>query len=92
MKVETANSDLASRFNVEYHPGVLVTEIIPGSPADKKNVSPGTIITKVDFKDVRTKEEFYEIADKLKEREKAVAFYIFDLNGNIGYIALKSES
>jgi Do/DeqQ family serine protease len=89
MEVESSSRQLADQFKVEYHPGVIVTDIQSGSVADKKNISPGTIITKIDFKDVRNKEDFIQIADELKDRKKAIAFYIFDLNGNIGYVALK---
>ncbi len=90
MQVETSTENLARQYQVEYHPGVIVTSVDDGSPADKKNIVPGTIITKIDFKDVRDKEDFVRISSELKDREKAIAFYIFDLNGNIGYVALKS--
>ena len=89
--VETASRQLAQQFRVEYHPGVIVTDVEVGSPAYNKNLSPGTIITKIDFKDVRSKEDFARIADELRDRSKAIAFYIFDLNGNIGYVALRPE-
>jgi serine protease Do len=90
MQVETASQRLADQYQVEYHPGVIVTAVEPASPADKKNIVPGTIITKIDFKDVRNKEDFVRISNELQDRKKAIAFYIFDLNGNIGYVALKS--
>jgi serine protease Do len=89
MTIETASRQLADRFNIEYHPGVIVIDVEPGSPAYNKNISPGTIITKIDFKDVRTKEDFVRISNELNDRKKAIAFYIFDLNGSIGYVALK---
>jgi len=89
MAVETASEALATRFGVEYHPGVIVTEVEAGTPADRKNIVPGTIITKIDFKDVRNEADFVRISNELKDRTKAIAFYIFDLNGNIGYVALK---
>ncbi len=89
MTVQTATESLATKFGVEYHPGVIVTEVESASPAYKKNIVPGTIITKIDFKDVRSEADFIRISNELKDRTKAIAFYIFDLNGNIGYVALK---
>lgn len=89
MTVETSSPQQADRFNIEYHPGVIVIDVEPGSPAYNKNISPGTIITKIDFKDVRSKDDFLRISNELNDRKKAIAFYIFDLNGNIGYVALK---
>ena len=89
MTVETASPQLASDFKVEYHPGVIITKVEAGSPAYNKNLTQGTIITKIDFKDVRSKEDFARISSELKDREKAIAFYVFDLNGNIGYVAIK---
>ena len=89
MTVETATPNLARQYEVDYHQGVIVTDLEPGSPAYRKNIVPGTIITKIDFRDVRSKEDFVRISNELQDREKAIAFYIFDLNGNIGYVALK---
>ncbi len=89
MSVKTATPNLARQYEVEYHQGVIVTDVEMGSPAYKKNIVPGTIITKIDFRDVRSKEDFVRISNDLQDREKAIAFYIFDLNGNIGYVALK---
>ena len=89
MTVETASPQLAGNYKVEYHPGVIITKIEAGSPAYTKNLTPGTIITKIDFKDIRSKEDFLRISNELKDREKAIAFYVFDLNGNIGYVAIK---
>ncbi|HDS01444.1 MAG TPA: Do family serine endopeptidase [candidate division Zixibacteria bacterium] len=89
MSVETATPILARQYEVDYHQGVIVTDVEPGSPAYRKNIVPGTIITKIDFRDVRSKEDFVRISNELQDREKAIAFYIFDLNGNIGYVALK---
>jgi serine protease Do len=89
MAVETATPNLARQFEVDYHQGVIVTDVESGSPAYRKNIVPGTIITKIDFRDIRSKEDFVRISNELQDREKAIAFYIFDLNGNIGYVALK---
>ncbi len=89
MAVETSTPNLARQFEVDYHQGVIVTDVEAGSPAYNKNIVPGTIITKIDFRDIRSKEDFVRISNELQDREKAIAFYIFDLNGNIGYVALK---
>ncbi|MBD3218552.1 MAG: Do family serine endopeptidase [candidate division Zixibacteria bacterium] len=89
MAVETSTPNLARQFEVDYHQGVIVTDVESGSPAYLKNIVPGTIITKIDFRDIRSKEDFVRISNELQDREKAIAFYIFDLNGNIGYVALK---
>jgi serine protease Do len=46
--------------------GVLITEVVPGSPADRAKLQPDKIITRVNDRPVRTPAEFYREMDKAK--------------------------
>jgi S1-C subfamily serine protease len=46
--------------------GVVITEVVPGSPADRAKLQPDKIITRVNNKPVRTPGEFYQEMDRAK--------------------------
>ena len=50
VSTQALESDLAAQFGVEH--GALVTDVTPGSPADKAGLKSGDIITQVDGKQV----------------------------------------
>jgi serine protease Do len=50
VSTQALESDLAAQFGVEH--GALVTDVTPGSPADKAGFKSGDIITKVNGKEV----------------------------------------
>ena len=89
MSVETANRSAAEQYGVEYHDGVIVTYVESGSPADIKEVTPGTIFFEVHHKEVKASEDFYRIRSELKDRDKAIAFLGYDLRGNVKHFAIK---
>ncbi len=89
MAVETATEQLAEQYGVEYHGGVIVTYVQPGSQADIEGVSPGTILFEIDHQSVLTKESFYSLKQTLSGRTKAVALIGYDIRGNIKYFAIK---
>ncbi len=47
--------------------GVLVTEVLPESPAERAHFKPGDFITRVDDKDVHSPQEFHRLVDKLPQ-------------------------
>lgn len=89
MAVETATPDAAERLGVEFRQGVIVTYVENGSPADIKEVAPGTIFFEVNHKEVKASEDFYRIRSELVERDKAIAFLGYDLRGNVKHFAIK---
>ncbi len=89
MSVESATSDLAEKYGVDFRPGVIVTNVVPASPADIQGITPGTIIIEVDHQDVRTKSDFSKVTGQLSGRTKAIALIGYDVLGNIKYFAIK---
>ncbi|MCC6963947.1 MAG: Do family serine endopeptidase [candidate division Zixibacteria bacterium] len=89
MAVETATPDLAEQHAVEYRTGVIVTYVEPGSLADIQGITPGTILIEIDHQDVKTKDDFLSLKERLKDRTKAIALIGFDVSGNVKYFAIK---
>jgi len=89
MAVETATPELAEQHAVEYRTGVIVTYVEPGSLADIQGITPGTILIEIDHQDVKTKDDFLSLKERLKDRTKAVALIGFDVSGNVKYFAIK---
>ena len=56
--VKGVTKELAEQFGVEVTAGVIVTEVEPDSPAARKGIKPGDIITEVNQKPVTTARQF----------------------------------
>ncbi|MFH2055797.1 MAG: trypsin-like peptidase domain-containing protein [bacterium] len=89
LSVAVASKALAEQYGVQLQPGLLVTYVESGSPADIKGIAPGTIIVQINHVDVRTLEDFAELKRELADRKKAIAFLGYDLRGNVRYFAVK---
>jgi serine protease Do len=53
VSMQPINEELAEQFSLKSREGVLVAEIVPGSPAAKAGLEPGDVITKFQGKDVK---------------------------------------
>jgi serine protease Do len=49
--------------------GVMITEVAPGSPAERAQLSPGMVITEVDRKPVRNRAELWAVLQQAKPRQ-----------------------
>ncbi len=66
IRIQELTPSLASHFKFEGKKGVLVSEVIPGSPSQVSGIKKGDIITKIDLKEVGSVEEFEEAFDRIK--------------------------
>lgn len=66
IRVQDLTPSLASHFNFKGEKGVLVSEVIPGSPAEASGMKAGDIITRINAKEVGSVQEFEGIFDTLK--------------------------
>jgi len=89
MTVADCTQDLAYKLGVDYHEGAIVVRVEQGSPADLKGIVPGTIIMEIDYVPIKGKADFEKVAKDLKDRDRAIAFHVFDVSGRIGYVAIK---
>jgi uncharacterized protein len=66
IRIQQLTSSLASHFNFKGQKGVLVSEVISGSPSEASGIKAGDIITKVNSKELGSVQEFEEIFDTAK--------------------------
>ena len=71
IRVQELTPALASQFNFKGKTGVLVSEIVSGSPAEVSGMRSGDIITKINGKEVASVQEFEGAFDTLKEANRA---------------------
>ena len=76
IRIQELTSDLASHFNFRGKKGVLVSEIVSGSPSDASGIKEGDIISKIDSKEVGGIEEFEEALDAGKDA-KSIRISLF---------------
>jgi serine protease Do len=63
--IQDIKDDLAEYYGFEGKQGVLVTDVVPGDPADKAGILPKDIIVDVNGKKVNTSRELTSLAAKL---------------------------
>jgi hypothetical protein len=66
IRIQELTPSLASHFNFKGQKGVLVSEVISGSPSEASGIKAGDIITKVNSKELGIVQEFEEIFDRAK--------------------------
>jgi len=87
LTVRTSTKELCDRFDVRYYPGVIVVEVESGSPADRKEIEPGFIISEVNSREVKAVSDF-EAALKTAGQKKALSLLVRDLDSQPNYLAL----
>ncbi len=67
IRVQPLTPSLAPHFNFKGQKGVLVSEVVSGSPSEASGIRAGDIITKLGPREVGNLEEFEEAFDMLKD-------------------------
>ncbi len=63
--VQNVDQNIANYFNLDEIKGILVTDVIKGSPAQKKGIIPGDLILTLNGIDIRSKEQYVQILRNL---------------------------
>lgn len=80
--VETLNSQIAAQLGLPTNlKGVLVANVVPGSPANKAGITAGSVITKVDNTRVTTATQLVKVIQS-KSPGKAITIYWTNSNGS----------
>ncbi len=66
IRVQELTPSLASHFNFKGQKGVLVSEVVRGSPSELSGIKAGDIISKVNLKEVGSLQQFEEAIDETK--------------------------
>jgi serine protease Do len=72
MTVQTLTDELAERLGFDGLTGVVVTEVVPGSAADKAEIERGSLIREVDRQSIENVREFNDAMEAARERGKAL--------------------
>ncbi len=90
MEVSECTPELAYRLGVDCHAsgGVIVTNVIPGSPAYNRNVMPGVIIVEIDKYKIKDLSDYREAVVNMKNRKKSISFIIYDTEGNTRWVGI----
>jgi len=67
IRVQELTPSLASHFNFKGPKGVLISEVVSGSPAEASGIKTGDIITKINLKEIGSIQEFKEVWNDVKE-------------------------
>jgi serine protease Do len=69
MRVENITRQLQGYFELEDETGVVVTKVVPDSPADKAKVTPGTVIMEMNRKPVPDMKAYQKILRNSNSRD-----------------------
>ena len=68
LTVQNLTDELAQRFSYQDMTGVIVTRVEPGLEADRKGITVGALIIKVDRKPIKNTKDFSEAIEKAREQ------------------------
>ena len=81
--------DLAEQLNYQGRQGVIISEIIPDSPAERSGLKPGQLIEEVNTVKISNMKELQKVIDQSAEKDRVL---LRVRSGNYSqYIALKSK-
>ena len=76
MTVQNLTPEVARGLGLKGETGVVVSNVVPGSPAARAGIRPGDVIRQVNQKPVKDVEDFTDKIDKAKDQEKTLLFLI----------------
>ncbi|MBC8231108.1 Do family serine endopeptidase [bacterium] len=89
LKVKNLTPEIAERYGYEDEAGVVVTEVTPGSPAEKEGIRPGDLIKEVERKPIKNVKDYKKITRELKDNNTVLL--LVNRGGSIGFFLLKSK-
>jgi serine protease Do len=89
MQLQNLTRDLAEQFGYGVGEGVIVTQVLPGSPADSVGIQPGDLIASVDQKEVKSVSECEEAIQAGRKNGKALL--LVKHGGHSRYVVIPIE-
>lgn len=90
IEVAPLSPELREKFGLTQEKGVVITGVRPGSPAADLDLTPGMVITDLDYKSVDTLEDYQQLVKKA-DPAKGVVINYSDADGNSRFAVLKEE-
>ncbi len=94
LSVENLTPAIAERYGyASNEPGVIVTNVVKGSDAEKKGIRPGYLIQEMEWRSVGDLETYSGLVEKLKEENKEkVLLYVKSPDGRGGgYVTIEAS-
>jgi len=92
LEVASVRSPEAERLGVDPDErGVVVIAVEDASPAEDAGLRPGDLLVEVGGESIRDLDDFYQVRERLQDREKAIVFLI-KRSGYTSFVAVKPES
>jgi Do/DeqQ family serine protease len=88
--VSTCTDQLASQYEVEFHPGVIIVGVTAGSLAEQAGFLGGDIIAKVNDREIADMDAYQKTIQPLQNHGKAVLFLVYR-NGEPFFTTVKAE-
>jgi serine protease Do len=91
MSVSECTPEAAYQLGVDCpdNGGVLVVDVMPGSPAYNRNIVPGVVILEIDKYEIRSIHDYREAVTNLKDSKKSISFIISDTEGKTRWVGIK---
>lgn len=87
LKVENLNGEFTQRNKIEAEEGVVITSIMPESPAAASNLRIGTVILELNQQKIESVKDFQKAIKEIKE--DVVLLYVQTTAGNYQFITVK---
>lgn len=88
LRVESVSSSLAQSIGLTETAGVVVREVVTGSPADSAGIDKGDIIFQVDGEDVNDQDQFRQHAGDAIQTGSVVVLLRDGVTGKTGYLEI----
>ncbi len=88
IRVDPVSADLADTVGLKKPVGVLVVEVVPGSPADSVGIGNGDIIFQVDGQDVNDRDQFRLHVGEAIKAGRVVVLLRDGQSGGTGYMEI----
>ena len=78
LAIQDVDRDLAESFKLERPMGALISQVVPGGPADRAKLQPGDVIIKFNGREVRQSGQLPMMVGVVKPGEKAEVEFVRD--------------
>jgi S1-C subfamily serine protease len=89
MELLTYSDDIARQIGTDYFPGVYINSVGRGTPAERSDIMPGSIITQVDNKEIKNLVDLQLVVEAMPDVKKAIPLLLVDPRGSIEYKAVR---
>jgi serine protease Do len=91
VKVEKVTQEMASRIGLRKPAGVVITQVVPDSAAEKAQLAEGDIVFRVGNRQVNAPDEFYSATAEAAKEGEVMLLLRDGRSGRVGYVVVPLE-